>query len=33
MREAIRDIDRLRHIEECINHIYDYLKGKSFEDM
>ena len=33
MREAIRDIDRLRHIDECIEHINDYLKGKSFEDM
>ena len=21
MREAIRDIDRLRHIDECIEHI------------
>ena len=33
MREAIRDIDRLRHIDECIEHISDYLSGKSFEDM
>ena len=33
MREAIRDIDRLRHIDECIGHINDYLIGKSFEDM
>jgi uncharacterized protein with HEPN domain len=33
MREAIRDIDRLRHIDECIEHINDYLSGKSFEDM
>ena len=33
MREAIRDIDRLRHIDECIEHINDFLKGKSFEDM
>lgn len=33
MREAIRDIDRLRHINECIEHIKDYLIGKSFEDM
>lgn len=33
MRETIRDIDRLRHIDECIEHINDYLKGKSFEDM
>lgn len=33
MRETIRDIDRLRHIDECIEHINDYLKEKSFEDM
>jgi uncharacterized protein with HEPN domain len=33
MREAIKDIDRLRHTEECIEHINDYLNGKSFEDM
>ena len=33
MREAIRDIDRLHHIDECISHINDYLCGKSFEDM
>jgi hypothetical protein len=33
MREAIRDIDRLRHIDECIEHINDYLEGKSFEDI
>jgi len=33
MREAIRDIDRLRHIDECIEHINDYLNGKSFEEM
>ena len=33
MREAIRDIDRLRHIDECIGHINDYLNGKSFEYM
>ena len=33
MREAIRDIDRLRHIDECIEHINDYLNEKSFEDM
>jgi hypothetical protein len=33
MREAIRDIDRLRHIDECIEHINDYLHAKSFEYM
>jgi hypothetical protein len=33
MREVIRDIDRLQHIDDCIEHINDYLSGKSFEDM
>lgn len=33
MREAIRDIDRLRHIDECIEHINAFLREKSFEDM
>ena len=33
MRERVRDIDRLRHIEECINHVMDFLKGKTFEEM
>jgi uncharacterized protein with HEPN domain len=33
MRENIRDIDRLRHIDECIEHINDYLSGRSFEGM
>ena len=33
MRERIRDIDRLRHIGECIANIEDYLRGKAFEDM
>ncbi len=33
MREAIRDIDRLRHIEECIAHVNDFLYGMSFEEM
>ena len=33
MRERIRDIDRLRHIEESITNIEKYLKGKTFEDM
>ena len=33
MRERIRDIDRLRHIEECIINIESYLQGKTFEDM
>ena len=33
MRERIRDIDRLRHINECIGHVMDFLQGKTFEDM
>ena len=33
MRERVRDIDRLRHIEECINHVMDFLKEKTFEEM
>ncbi len=33
MRERIRDIDRLRHIDECIGHVMDFLQGKTFEDM
>jgi len=33
MRERIKDIDRLRHIEESITNIKKYLKGKTFEEM
>jgi len=33
MREAIRDIDRLRHIEESIKHVMDFLNGKTYEEM
>lgn len=33
MREAVRDIDRLLHIKECIEHVMDFLKGKTFEDL
>lgn len=33
MRERIRDIERLYHIEECIGHIMDFLEGKTFEEM
>ena len=33
MRERIRDIDRLRHIEECIDRVNDFLRGKTFEEM
>ncbi len=32
MREAIRDIDRLCHIEESIKHVMDFLKGKTYEE-
>ena len=33
MRERIRDIDRLRHMDECITNINNYLQGKTHEDM
>ena len=33
MRERIRDIDRLKHIDESIGHVEDFLRGKTFEDM
>jgi uncharacterized protein with HEPN domain len=33
MRERIRDIDRLRHIEECITNINNYLHGKTYDEM
>lgn len=33
MREKIRDIERLRHIHECIENIMHFLEGKNFEDM
>lgn len=33
MRERIRDLDRLHHIDECITNINNYLQGKSYEDM
>lgn len=33
MRERIKDIDRLRHIEECIGNVNRFLQGKSFEEM
>ena len=33
MRERIKDIDRLRHIEECIGNVNSFLQGKSFEEM
>ena len=33
MRERLRDIDRLQHIDECISHVMDFLQGKTFEEM
>ena len=33
MRERAKDIDRLYHIEESINHVMDFLEGKTFEEM
>ena len=33
MRERVKDIERLYHIEECIGHVMDFLKGKTFEEM
>lgn len=33
MRERIRDLDRLHHIDECITNINNYLQSKSYEDM
>ena len=33
MRERIRDLDRLRHILESIEHIDNYLRGKTYEEM
>ena len=33
MRERTKDIDRLYHIEESINHVKDFLEGKTFEEM
>ena len=33
MRERIKDKDRLVHIIECIEHINDFLREKSFEEM
>lgn len=33
MREHSRDIERLRHIVDCITHIEDFLRGKSLKNM
>ena len=31
MREKLRNIDRLNHIIEAIDNIYEFIEGKSFE--
>lgn len=33
MRERIRDIERLHHINECIDNVLDFLKDKTYEEM
>ena len=33
MREQVRDIERLVHIEASIGHVMDFLEGKTFEEM
>lgn len=33
MRERVKDIERLYHIDESINHVMDFLEGKTFEEM
>ena len=33
MRERVRDIERLYHIEASIVHVMDFLEGKTFEEM
>ena len=32
MREKPRDKERLNHMVEAINNIYEFVDGKSFED-
>ena len=32
MREAIRNLDRLLHIQESINNIQEFVAGKSFDE-
>ena len=32
MREAIRDLDRLLHMRECMDNIKEFVANKSFED-
>jgi uncharacterized protein with HEPN domain len=33
MRERVRDIERLYHIEASISHVMEFLEGKTFEEM
>ena len=33
MREQSKDKDRLQHILECIDNVFQFLDGKTFEDM
>ena len=33
MREKLRDIERLRHIDCCIRNVMSFLDGKTIEDM
>lgn len=33
MRERIRDLERLHHIDECIDNVMAFLKDKTFEEM
>lgn len=33
MREKVKDLDRLYHINECIEHVTNFLEGKTFEEM
>ena len=33
MREQVRDIERLVHIEASIGHVMNFLEGKTFEEM
>ena len=33
MRERVRDIERIYHIEASICHVMDFLEGKTFEEM
>ena len=31
MREAVRDLDRLLHIQECMNNIQEFVENKTIE--